>query len=223
MKYQTIHVWWLSCGIASKKKIHELNHWFTFWHFHYPPWGNMLKLWTPPHSYWLFICCSFFHTFLCFKVAFEVLTIHFSKCNIQIFFLQTMDLQEDASMPTSNLVIDFYDTIIDDFIRTFLQHTWYRDYLIGRSKGHGPNNYELHLQVSNWSCDLQKMVEALSNIAFSSSLQSKLVGLGREQRFRTCKQKFRNPLSFAKDSHWRYQDNWYVPHWRGLMFHDSSQ
>ncbi len=40
---------------------------------------------------------------------------------MQIFFLQTMDLQEDANMATSNLVIDFYDTTIDDFIQTILQ------------------------------------------------------------------------------------------------------
>jgi hypothetical protein len=84
-----------------------------------------------------------------------------------------MNLQEDANMPTSNLVIDFYGTTIDDLIRTFLQQTWYRDYFMGRGKGHGPNNYELHLQVSNWSCDLQKMVEALSNIASSLPLKAK--------------------------------------------------
>jgi hypothetical protein len=47
----------------------------------------------------------------------------------------------------------------------------------------------------------KKMVEALRNIASSSSLQSKMVGLEREERFRTCKQKFGNPLGFARDSH----------------------
>jgi hypothetical protein len=106
-------------------------------------------------------------------------------------------------MPTSNLVIDFYDTTMDDFIQTFLQQTWYKNYLMWRGKGHGPKNYELHLQVSNWSCYLQKMVETLSNIASSSSLQSKMVGLEGEKRFRTCKQNFGNPLGFARDSHWK--------------------
>jgi hypothetical protein len=34
-----------------------------------------------------------------------------------------MDLQEDANMLTINLVIDFYDTTIDDFIQITFQQT----------------------------------------------------------------------------------------------------
>ncbi len=41
--------------------------------------------------------------------------------------------------------IDLYDITIGDFIQTLLQQTWNRDYLMGRSKGHSLDNYELHL------------------------------------------------------------------------------
>jgi len=36
-----------------------------------------------------------------------------------------------------------------DFIQTFVQQSRYRDYLKGRSKGHGPDNNELCLQSTS--------------------------------------------------------------------------
>jgi hypothetical protein len=37
----------------------------------------------------------------------------------------------------------------DDFIQTFVQQLRYRDYLMGRSKGHGLDNNELCLQSTS--------------------------------------------------------------------------
>jgi hypothetical protein len=37
-----------------------------------------------------------------------------------------------------------------------------------------------------------------------------MVSFEREEKFGTCKQKFRNPLGFIGDSHWSKQDNLFV-------------
>jgi hypothetical protein len=58
------------------------------------------------------------------------------------------------SMQFGKKSIDLYDTITNDLIQTLIQQTWYKYYLMGRSKEHGLYNYELCLQTINWSGDL---------------------------------------------------------------------
>jgi hypothetical protein len=41
--------------------------------------------------------------------------------------------------------VDLYDTTTDDLIGTLVQQSRYKDYLMGRNIGHGPNNDELYV------------------------------------------------------------------------------
>jgi hypothetical protein len=83
-----------------------------------------------------------------------------------------MDLQNDANVLTCNLVkimhhtqsmqfvkkiVNIYDITIGDLILARVQKARYRDYLMGRSKGHGLDNYELHLRATNHLKDLHKI------------------------------------------------------------------
>lgn len=94
-----------------------------------------------------------------------------------------MDLQDDANMLTCNSVeimhqtqsmqfvkksVHIYDITIDDLVLTHVQKARYRDYLVGRSKGHGLDNYELHLRATNHLKDPCKMEKTFNHLASSS-------------------------------------------------------
>jgi hypothetical protein len=62
----------------------------------------------------------------------------------------------------------FFDITIHDLILTHVQKARYRDYLVGRSKGHGLDNYELHLRATNNLKDTHKMEKTFNHLASSS-------------------------------------------------------
>ncbi len=96
--------------------------------------------------------------------------------------METTDWQDDANVLTCNLVeimhhaqsmqfvktsINIYDITTDALILTHVQKSRYRDYLMGRSKGHGLDNYELHLRATNHLKDPHKMEKTFNHLASS--------------------------------------------------------
>jgi hypothetical protein len=65
-------------------------------------------------------------------------------------------------------IVNIYDITIDDLILTHVQKARYRDYLVGRSKGHGLDNYELHSKATKHLKDPRKMEKTFNHLASSS-------------------------------------------------------
>jgi hypothetical protein len=64
--------------------------------------------------------------------------------------------------------VNIYDITNDDLVLTHVQKARYRNYLMGRSKGHGLDNYELHLKAINHLKDPCKMEKTFNHLASSS-------------------------------------------------------
>jgi hypothetical protein len=70
VKYQGIHVWWLSSSATFENNIHELNDWLAFWDFCYLQWRGYDRI----VSFLLFLLIVqlslIFHISSCYEIAF---------------------------------------------------------------------------------------------------------------------------------------------------------
>jgi hypothetical protein len=149
-----------------------------------------------------------------------------SYCELGFSSFQVLSLDEEAIIPTCNLVetmhnkwfqasgnnmTDLYNATLDDYCRAALQSTTYHNFLKGVEGRTGPDRSMLKLHSATCSGDPSKIARAVGELSANAGLNSKVPHLEEEFIFRSAKRKLDLPPRNESDSHRHDRVNFSMP------------